>query len=62
MALAPFWSAITVTCDQQLSNAEVENHFRDMKGKMQAGQRLTLASFVSSRYNSMKQKLARVVR
>lgn len=61
MALAPFWTAATLPCGV-LSNAVVENHFRDMKQKKVPGLRLTLAMFVSSRYAATVRKITRVVR
>ena len=57
MPFCPLWSSAHAFPRQTLSNATVENNFRQIKSKYRAGQRLTYSEFVAERYSALQNLL-----
>jgi len=61
MPFCPLWSSAFDLVPKRLSNAVVENHFKQVKEKIPQNKRETYAEFISSRYCSVKKLLPRLV-
>jgi len=61
MPYTPLWTAALSKEKKALSNATVENHFRQVKSSLKRGQRFTITQFVGERFKSIKNLTARIV-